>query len=120
RGGGQPLRTGGVRPGAAPGGAAAPPPLPSSIIKAIHHRRSLYVAAFLHDIAKGRTEDHSLVGARIARALSPRFGMSAAETETVAWLVEHHLSMSNIAFSRDISDPSTIRGFARIVQSPER
>src|SRR5262249_23157373 len=58
--------------------------------------------------------------ARIARTLCPGFGMSPAETETVAWLVEHHLLMSNIAFSRDISDPSTIRGFAHVVQSPER
>ena len=67
--------------------------------------RALYVAAFLHDIAKGRLEDHSMVGAAIARKLCPRFGMSAAETETVAWLVEHHLLMSAIAFSRDIADP---------------
>src|SRR5262245_26708418 len=114
------IRTVGVLGDIEHGAAAEPHPLSTSIIKTIQHRRSLYVAAFLHDIAKGRTEDHSLVGARIARTLCPRFGMSAAETETVAWLVEHHLSMSNIAFSRDISDPSTIRGFARIVQSPER
>jgi [protein-PII] uridylyltransferase len=65
-------------------------------------------------------EDHSLVGMRIARTLCPRFGMSAAETDTVAWLVEHHLLMSSIAFSRDISDPKTIRDFANVVQSPER
>ena len=61
-----------------------------------------------------------MAGARIARTLCPRFGMSAAETETVAWLVEHHLLMSLIAFSRDISDPQTIRDFANVVQSPER
>ena len=59
-------------------------------------------------------------GARIARTLCPRFGLSAAETETVAWLVEQHLPMSEIAFSRDIGDPKTIRDFADIVQSPER
>ena len=46
--------------------------------------------------------------------------MTAAETETVAWLVEHHLLMSLIAFSRDIGDPKTIRDFANVVQSPER
>ncbi len=114
------IRTVGVLADIEHGAAAEPHPLSTSIIKSIQHRRSLYVAAFLHDIAKGRTEDHSLAGARIARALSPRFGMSAAETETVAWLVEHHLLMSNVAFSRDISDPSTIRAFAQTIQSPER
>jgi [protein-PII] uridylyltransferase len=28
------------------------------------NRRALYVALFLHDIAKGRPEDHSIAGAR--------------------------------------------------------
>ena len=102
------------------GAAAEPHPLATSIFKTIQHRRALYVAAFLHDIAKGRPEDHSVLGAKIARKLCPRFGLTAAETETVAWLIENHLLMSSIAFSRDISDPKTIRDFANIVQSPER
>ncbi|HRN84596.1 MAG TPA: [protein-PII] uridylyltransferase, partial [Hyphomicrobium sp.] len=95
-------------------------PLSTELIKSIQNRRVLYVAAFLHDMGKGRVEDHSLVGAEIARTLCPRFGLSAAETDTVIWLIEHHLTMSNIAQSRDISDPKTVRDFADIVQSPER
>ena len=86
------IRTVGMLSDIEHGMAAEPHPLSTSIFKTIQNRRALYVAAFLHDIAKGRDEDHSLVGARIARALCPRFGMSAAETETVAWLVEHHLT----------------------------
>jgi [protein-PII] uridylyltransferase len=78
------------------------------------------VAAFLHDMAKGREEDHSIAGARIARSLGPRLGLNAAETETAAWLIEEHLTMSQVAFSRDISDPKTVRDFAAAVQSPER
>ncbi|MDX2308591.1 MAG: [protein-PII] uridylyltransferase [Hyphomicrobium sp.] len=95
-------------------------PLSSEIIQSIQNRRALYVAAFIHDIGKGRIEDHSIVGARIARRLCPRLGLSAAETDLVSWLVEQHLTMSNIAQSRDISDPKTVRDFAAIVQSPER
>ncbi len=114
------IRTVGVLADIEHGAAAEPHPLSTSIIKTIQHRRALYVAAFLHDIAKGRMEDHSEVGARIARELCPRLGMSAAETETVAWLVQNHLVMSLIAFSRDIADPKTIRDFANVVQSPER
>ena len=114
------IRTVGMLSDIEHGMAAEPHPLATSIFKTIQNRRALYVAAFLHDIAKGRTEDHSLMGTRIARALCPRFGMSAAETDTVAWLVEHHLLMSLIAFSRDIGDPKTIRDFANVVQSPER
>ncbi len=95
-------------------------PLSTVIINQIQSRRALYVAAFLHDIAKGMNGDHSILGAAIARRLGPRLGLGAAETETVAWLIEQHLTMSNTAQSRDLSDPKTIRAFADIVQSPER
>jgi [protein-PII] uridylyltransferase len=78
------------------------------------------VALFLHDIAKGRIEDHSIAGARIARVFCPRLGLSAADTETVTWLVEQHLTMSTVAQSRDLSDRKTIENFAAVVQSLER
>ena len=95
-------------------------PLASEIIKAIDNRRALYVAALLHDMAKGRGEDHSIAGARIAWELCPRLGLTASETETVSWLIEHHLTMSLFAQSRDLNDPKTIKDFAEIVQSRER
>jgi [protein-PII] uridylyltransferase len=84
------------------------------------HRAILYIATFLHDIAKGHVEDHSIAGARIARKFCPRLGMSAAATDTVAWLVEQHLTMSSIAQSRDLGDHKTIEDFAAVVQSLER
>ena len=84
------------------------------------HRDLLYVALFLHDIAKGRVEDHSVVGASIARGFCPRLGFSPAETETVAWLIEVHLLMSSLAQSRDLSDRITIENFSAVMQSVER
>jgi [protein-PII] uridylyltransferase len=84
------------------------------------HRELLYVALFLHDIAKGRVEDHSIAGTRVARGFCPRLGFSPAETETVAWLIEIHLVMSTVAQSRDLSDRVTIENFAKVVQSVER
>jgi [protein-PII] uridylyltransferase len=95
-------------------------PLSHRVVDTIQNRRALYLAMFLHDIAKGRPEDHSIAGAEIARKLGPRFGLDAAETDTAAWLVEHHLLMSTIAQSRDLSDPKTIESFARVVQTMER
>jgi [protein-PII] uridylyltransferase len=84
------------------------------------HRDLLYVALFLHDIAKGRVEDHSIAGARVARNLCPRLGFSPAETELVAWLIEVHLLMSTVAQSRDLSDRMTIENFSAVMQSVER
>src|SRR6202167_4378942 len=96
--------------------------LASELIKTIQpqHRAVLCVALFLHDIPKGRVEDHSLAGAGLPRRLGPRFGLNAADTELVAWLIEVHLVMSTVAQSRDLSDRKTIENFAAVVQSLER
>ena len=95
-------------------------PLASSLIQRLASRRTLYVAVLLHDIAKGRGGDHSLLGAEVARELCPRLGLDEAETETVAWLVRWHLLMSATAFKRDLADPQTIQDFVERVKSLER
>ncbi|QIG79423.1 [protein-PII] uridylyltransferase [Stakelama tenebrarum] len=95
-------------------------PVATEIFDNVVARRALYVAVLLHDIAKGRGGDHSVLGAEVAERLCPRLGMTAAETETVAWLVRHHLLMSATAFKRDLSDFKTILDFAETVQSPQR
>ena len=114
------IRTIGFLSGIERGKLSVDHPVSSEIVRTIDNRRALYVAVFLHDIAKGREEDHSIAGARIARELGPRLGLTASETETATWLVEHHLTMSLFAQSRDLNDPKTIRDFAEIVQSRER
>ncbi|MBI1260180.1 MAG: [protein-PII] uridylyltransferase [Rhizobiales bacterium] len=95
-------------------------PLAHELMSKMKSRNALYMSVFLHDIAKGRPEDHSEAGEAIARKLCPRLGMGEGETETVAWLVRNHLVMSDVAQKRDISDPKTVRDFANLVQSPER
>ena len=104
----------------ADGDAKGKHPLSVRILPEIEDRSVLPVACFLHDIAKGRPEDHSVAGAEEARALCPRFGLSPQQTETVAWLIEQHLTMSMVAQTRDLSDARTIRDFAARVQSIER
>ncbi|MCG2630606.1 [protein-PII] uridylyltransferase [Bradyrhizobium sp. WYCCWR 13023] len=84
------------------------------------HRAVIYITTLLHDIAKGRPEDHSIAGAKVARRLCPRLGFSASDTELVAWLIEEHLTMSTVAQSRDLSDRKTIENFAAVVQSVEQ
>ena len=102
------------------GGDKSDHPFATELMSTLQSRDAIYLAVFLHDIAKGRDEDHSIAGERIARHLCPRLGMSAADTDMVAWLVKNHLVMSDVAQRRDISDPRTVRDFADIVQSPGR
>jgi [protein-PII] uridylyltransferase len=114
------IRAVGVMADIANGGLREQLPLTHELLPHLNDTRLLYVALFLHDIAKGRPEDHSIAGARVARRFCPRLGLDAAETDTVSWLVEHHLLMSEIAQSRDIQDPETAKSFADVVQSPQR
>ena len=95
-------------------------PLATEIIPKLASRRVLYVATLLHDIAKGRGGDHSVLGAEIALRLCPRLGMDESETELTSWLVRYHLLMSATAFKRDLSDPKTITDFVEQVQTLER
>ena len=95
-------------------------PVASALIHELQSRRALYLAMILHDIAKGRGGDHSALGADIALYVGPALGLSAEETETVSWLVLHHLLLSQTAFKRDIDDPKTILDLADVIQSPER
>ncbi len=84
------------------------------------NRKVMMVAMLCHDIGKGRDEDHSVLGARMARGIAPRLGLSKKETDDVEWLVRHHLLMSDMAQKRDIADPRTVRDFARAVGSVRR
>ena len=95
-------------------------PIASSILKDGVNRKVIYIALLLHDIGKGRSDDHSILGAKIAKQVSPRLGLNKQETETVEWLVRYHLLMSDMAQKRDISDPRTVRDFAKAVQSVKR
>ena len=95
-------------------------PVACAAINEIQSRQALYLSVLLHDIAKGRGGNHSVLGAEIAEKLAPQLGLNDWETETVAWLVRNHLLMSDMAFKRDLDDPKTISDFLEIVQSPER
>ena len=95
-------------------------PLATSIFPTIDSRRAIYLAVLLHDIAKGRGGDHSVLGAQVAEKLGPRLGFTAEEIETVSWLIRWHLLLGNTAFKFDIDDPKTIQDFVEKVQSPER
>ena len=95
-------------------------PVVSGILKDGLNRKVIYVALLLHDIGKGRPEDHSILGAQMARRICPRLGLNHEDSETVEWLVRYHLLMSDMAQKRDIGDPRTLRDFAKAVKTRRR
>ena len=114
------IRAIGLMAGIEKGAMTAEHPLASDIVHKVVNRRALYASILLHDIAKGRRGDHSVLGAEVALKLCPRLGMTPEETEHTAWLVRHHLIMSATAFKRDLADWKTITDFVAQVQSTER
>ena len=114
------IRAVGVMAEIANGGLTKELPLTHELLPTLPDVDLLFIALFLHDIAKGRDEDHSVAGARVAKKFCPRLGLNAAQTDTVVWLIRYHLTMSEIAQARDIQDPETAKGFAELVQSPNR
>jgi [protein-PII] uridylyltransferase len=95
-------------------------PLCSQLMSGFERRWLLYVAALYHDIAKGRGGDHSDLGMQDVRAFCRRHALSREDTELVAFLVEHHLSMSGAAQKQDVHDPEVVDAFARTVGTERR
>lgn len=94
-------------------------PLATSIFPKILNRRALYLAMLLHDVGKGEG-DQQILGAKAAKSACKRLGVDPHETELVAWLVGHHLIMSDVAQKRDLGDPTTIAKFAEAVETLEK
>ena len=95
-------------------------PLCSELMQDFPERELLYLACVFHDIAKGRGGDHSQLGMHDARVYCTELGLVPDQIELVAWLVEHHLSMSSFAQKRDIADPAVINEFAQMVGTEKR
>jgi len=92
----------------------------SRLMAEFHWPWVLYIAALFHDIAKGRGGDHSTLGRREVRRFAQQYGIEQETQQLLEFLVEHHLTMSQIAQKQDLADPDTIRQFANLVQNPKR
>ena len=95
-------------------------PLCSQLMSGFERRWLLYVAALFHDIAKGRGGDHSTLGTVDARRFCHRHGFSRDDADLVAFLVEHHLTLSSVAQKQDVDDPEVARAFAEKAGSERR
>ncbi|WP_033215136.1 [protein-PII] uridylyltransferase [Kitasatospora phosalacinea] len=75
----------------------------------------LLVAALLHDLGKGWPGDHSEAGEVIVRDVAVRMGFDKHDTDTLALLVRHHLTLVDTATRRDPDDPATADLMAKTV-----
>ena len=85
----------------------------------IKKKRQLHLALLLHDLGKGHEQDHSELGAEIARSNGVRLGLPEEEIRQLEFLVLRHLWMSHLAFRRDTGDAEMVASFAEEVGSLE-
>ena len=98
---------------------AQEPGVIGKVCQEIRRKDLLHLAILLHDLGKGRKENHSDVGKAIAEEMAARLGCDEQETRTLVFLVHKHLLMSEVAFQRDPYDEKVLLPFARAVATPE-
>jgi [protein-PII] uridylyltransferase len=86
----------------------------TELMQEVDDRAVLFLGCLLHDIGKGFGGDHSNKGVVRARPAIERLGLSKDRAARVLFIVQHHLLMSHLAQSRDLSDPKLILELAQI------
>ncbi len=89
------------------------------VYRPLRQKHILHLALLIHDLGKGRLEDHREVGLQIAAEAAERLGLPAAEAEALRFLVHKHMLMNHLAFRRDTADQQLAVQFAVQVGSPE-
>ncbi|MCW8849961.1 MAG: HD domain-containing protein [Melioribacteraceae bacterium] len=88
------------------------------LFKSLQTRDILYLAILLHDIGKPiSVSGHEIIGAEIANSIMQSLGYGQSEIMMVQFLVKYHLEMEQVAFRRDLNDPSTLDNFISIFSS---
>jgi [protein-PII] uridylyltransferase len=78
----------------------------------------LYLALLLHDTGKAAgARHHSEASALNAQKVAARLQLSPERRSRLILLVDHHLTLSEIAQRRNIEDPATIAAFAENVRN---
>jgi [protein-PII] uridylyltransferase len=88
----------------------------TELMRGCDDRAALFLGCLLHDVGKGFGGGHSEKGAVRAQRCAQRLGLAPERVERVVFLVQHHLLMSHLAQSRDLSDPKMILEFARVTR----
>ncbi|MDH4185534.1 MAG: [protein-PII] uridylyltransferase [Nitrospira sp.] len=89
------------------------------VYRSIKRKDLLHLAVLFHDLGKGREEDHSEVGRRLAEEAAVWIGFDEQDLRTLSFLVHQHLLMAHTAFRRDPNDVKVVLPFAREVGTPE-
>lgn len=86
----------------------------------IENKALLHLTLLVHDIGKGYSEDHCIVGERIGKEIAKRLKLSPSDGKTLTWLIRNHLIVNEAAFRHNLNDPTIVLNFAKEVGSIRR
>ena len=89
------------------------------VYRPLASKHLLHLALLIHDLGKGRLEDHREVGVKIAADVAERLALPDDETEALKFLVHKHMLLNHLAFRRDTADEQLAVQFAVQVGSPK-
>jgi [protein-PII] uridylyltransferase len=92
----------------------------ASLLEDLESPEVLVLALLLHDVGKWRDTDHAMESVRMARDMFERLALWPEASDTIEFLIENHLRMSQVAFRRDTEDPEIVRRFAEVVGVEQR
>ncbi len=88
------------------------------LFRALKNPFVLYLSLLLHDTGKGvGARPHSEASALFAQGVAARLQLSSEDRRTLVLLVDHHVTLSNMAQQRNIDDPATVIEFANIIKT---
>jgi [protein-PII] uridylyltransferase len=80
----------------------------------------LYLALLLHDTGKASGgRHHAEASALNAQKVAARLQLSPERRSRLILLVDHHLTLSEMAQRRNVEDPATVAAFARSLHTQE-
>ncbi len=90
------------------------------IFSKLKNPETIYLAGLFHDISKGQGSGHEIRGEQTARPILKRLGVPPDEIEDILFLIRNHLSMTHLAFKKDLHDEALIHRFAENVMDRTR
>ncbi len=89
-------------------------------LERIRDQHVLILSILFHDLGKAAGEIHAAESTRVTHDICTRIGISDYDRQRIAFLVENHMAMSNIAFYRDTDDLEIVNAFAQSVKTDDQ
>jgi [protein-PII] uridylyltransferase len=91
----------------------------ASLLKSLAKPELVSFSMLLHDVGKADPGNHCQNSLRDFEAIAARMHLAEEDLETVRFLIQHHIEMSNTFQRRDVTDEAVVKRFADFIGTQE-